>query len=66
MSAKGITEAEIALIKAMLARGKGAGFTAQKILSYFSRPERTINVARLYEIRDGTTKSEMALVAPTF
>jgi len=53
MSAKGLTKTEIALIKAMLARGKAAGFTAQKILSYFSRPERTINVARLYEIRDG-------------
>jgi hypothetical protein len=53
MTTKGLTEKEIALIKAMLARGKPAGFTAQKILSYLSRPDRTINVARLYEIRDG-------------
>jgi hypothetical protein len=50
---------EIALIKAMQTRGKRAGFTAQKILSYFSRPERTINVARLYEIRDRTRGADI-------
>jgi hypothetical protein len=54
MSSKGLTEKEIALIKAMQRLGKPSGFTAQKMLTYFSRPERTINVARLYEIRDGT------------
>jgi hypothetical protein len=59
MNGKGLTRKEIALIKAMQARGKRAGFTAQKILSYFSRPERTINVARLYEIRDGTRGLEI-------
>lgn len=52
MNGKGLTDREIALIKTVQARGKSAGFTAQKILSYFSRPERTINVARLYEIHD--------------
>ena len=54
MSSKGLTEKEIALIKAMQRLGKWSGFTAQRILTYFSRPERTINVARLYEVRDGT------------
>ena len=54
MNGRGLTRQEIALIKAMQARGKRAGFTSQKILTYFSRPERTINVARLYEIRDRT------------
>lgn len=41
---------EVALIKAMLAL---PGFNGQRILSYFSRPERTINIARIYEIRSG-------------
>ena len=59
MSGKGLTNKEIALIKAMQARGKRAGFTAQKILSYFSRPERTINVARLYEVGDGSRGAEI-------
>jgi hypothetical protein len=59
MNGRGLTNREIALIKSMQARGKRAGFTAQKILSYFSRPERTINVARLYEIRDGTRGTEI-------
>jgi hypothetical protein len=54
MSSKRLTEKEIALVKAMQRLGKSSGFTAQKMLTYFSRPERTINVARLYEIRDGT------------
>ncbi len=49
MSGKRLAGWEIALIKAM----QRAGFTAQKVLSYFSHPERTINVARIYEIRDG-------------
>lgn len=59
MNGRGLINREIALIKAMQAHGKRAGFTAQKILSYFSRPERTINVARLYEIRDGTRGAEI-------
>jgi len=59
MSGMGLTRKEIALVKAMQARGKRSGFTAQKILSYFSRPERTINVARLYEVRDGTRGADI-------
>lgn len=54
MSNRGLTDNEIALIKTMQQLGKPSGFTAKKILTYFSRPNRTINVARLYEIRDGT------------
>lgn len=56
---EGLSDDEIALIKAMHARGKEAGFTSQKILSYFSRPERTVNVARIYEIRDGLRGPEI-------
>lgn len=39
---------EIAIVKAMLARG---GYNDQDILSYFTRPTRTINHARIQEIR---------------
>jgi hypothetical protein len=42
---------EIALIKAMLAR---AGYNDQDILAYFTRPTRSINHARISEIRTGT------------
>jgi hypothetical protein len=41
---------EIALIKAMLARG---GYNDQDILAYFTRPTRSINHARILEIRTG-------------
>ena len=41
---------EIALIKAMLARG---GNNDQDILAYFTRPTRSINHARILEIRTG-------------
>ena len=41
-------EAEI--IKAMLARG---GFSNQKIVAYFSRPTRSINQARVVDIKNG-------------
>jgi len=41
---------EIALIKAMLARG---GYNDQDILAYFTRPTRSINHARISEIRTG-------------
>ncbi|CAA2145612.1 DUF3644 domain-containing protein [Methylobacterium bullatum] len=41
---------EIALVKAMLARK----FVPQDIQAYFSRPTRSINHARISEIRDGT------------
>lgn len=42
---------EIALIKAMLNRG---GYNDQDILAYFTRPTRSINHARISEIRTGT------------
>ena len=42
---------DIALIKAMLARG---GYNDQDILAYFTRPTRSINHARILEIRTGT------------
>ena len=61
----GLNDDEIALIKAMLARGKEKGFTAQKILSYLSTPERTVNVARLYEIRDGKRGAEIISASDT-
>ena len=41
---------EVALIKAMLNRG---GYSDQGILAYFTRPTRSINHARISEIRTG-------------
>jgi len=41
---------EIGLIKAMLARG---GYNDQDILAHFTRPTRSINHARIAEIRNG-------------
>jgi len=41
---------EIALIKAMISSGK---YNDQTILSYFTRPSRSINHARISEIRNG-------------
>lgn len=40
---------EVALVKTMLARK----FVPQDIQAYFSRPTRSINHARISEIRDG-------------
>lgn len=42
---------EIAIVKAMIGRG---GYQDQDIQAYFTRPTRTINHARIKEIRDGT------------
>jgi len=42
---------EIALVKAMLKKG---GYNDQDILAYFTRPSRSINHARVSEIRRGT------------
>lgn len=42
---------EVALVKAMLAEGQ---HNDQDILAYFTRPTRSINHARISEIRDGT------------
>jgi hypothetical protein len=41
---------EVAMIKAMLARG---GYNDQDILAYFTRPTRSINHARIADIRTG-------------
>jgi hypothetical protein len=41
---------EVALVKTMLARN----YIPQDIQAYFSRPTRSINHARILEIRDGT------------
>jgi hypothetical protein len=41
---------EVAIVKAMLARK----YVPQDIQAYFSRPTRSINHARISEIRDGT------------
>src|SRR3954463_14261869 len=43
---------EIPLIKAMLDRG---GYNDQDILAYFTRPTRSINHARISDIRTETT-----------
>jgi len=48
-----LSEKEIALIKAMQKLGKNHGFHNQEILSYFSRPGRSVNPARIREIQDG-------------
>jgi len=42
---------EVAIVKAMLAQG---GYQDQDIQSYFTRPTRTVNHARIKEIRDET------------
>lgn len=42
---------EVAIVKAMIGRG---GYQDQDIQAYFTRPTRTINHARIKEIRDGT------------
>jgi hypothetical protein len=42
---------KIAIVKAMFARG---GYQDHDIQAYFTRPTRTINHARIKEIRDGT------------
>ncbi|CAN5413503.1 hypothetical protein BH10PSE4_BH10PSE4_39950 [soil metagenome] len=41
---------EVSLVKAMIAKG----YVPQDIQAYFSRPTRSINHARISEIRDGT------------
>ena len=41
---------EVAIVKAMLAQK----YVPQDIQAYFSRPKRSINHARISEIRDGT------------
>ena len=47
---------EVALIKAMLI---GGGYNDQDILAYFTRPTRSINHARISEIRSGAKFGEL-------
>jgi hypothetical protein len=47
---------EVRLVKAMLEKGDN---NDQTILAYFTRPSRTINHARIKEIRDGTKHSSI-------
>jgi hypothetical protein len=61
----GLSTREIALIKAMLGLGKKAGFHSGRIQSYFSRPDRNVNPARIYEIRDGTLRPDIAPASET-
>ena len=46
----GLTKSEVALVKAMQAEGSRTG---QEILAYFSRPQRSINPARINEVKRG-------------
>jgi len=52
---------EAALIKAML---EGKSFNRDQIISYFTRPDRTINPARINEIGDGTIYAEVEPATP--
>jgi hypothetical protein len=61
----GLTEREIALIKAMLLLGKNSGFHSGRIQSYFSRPDRNVNPARIYEIRDGKLGADIPPASET-
>lgn len=54
--AKSLEEWEVSIIKAM----QGNGYSQQDILSYFTRPGRSINIARLYEIKDGESFSQIS------
>lgn len=45
-----LTRREVALVKALIARG---GLNDQEIQAYFTRPGRTINHARVLEVRTG-------------
>ncbi|EME67981.1 putative transcriptional regulator [Paramagnetospirillum caucaseum] len=62
--AKGIRNIEAweaALIKAMLAAG---GMTKDQIVSYFTRPDRTVNPFRLAEIEKGESHSDVEAATP--
>lgn len=52
---------EAALIKAMLA---DETMTKDQILAYFSRPDRTVNPHRIYEIRDGKAFGDLPPATP--
>lgn len=52
-----LEEWEVALVKAMLATGK---YNRQEILTYFSRPERPINLGRISEIANKKRHEKVA------
>jgi len=56
-----ISKAEISLIKGMLRMG----YKAALIQAYFTSPDRLVNPARLYEIRDGEYKGSKNIQAAT-
>ena len=53
---------EVALVKAMLA--KGTFGNDQDILAYFTRPTRSINHARICDIRDGRMHAKAKPATP--
>lgn len=55
--ARNIEDWEAALIKAML---DDNSFTGDQIISYFSRPDRTVNTYRVAEIRKGKIHKEVS------
>lgn len=59
MPKRSITDAEIALIKAMLARG----FKNKDIQFRFNRPDRPVNSGRITGIRDGTYANSVTIPA---
>ena len=52
---------EVAIVKAMLERG---GYNDQDIQAYFTRPSRSINHARILEIRKGNKHKAAKAVTP--
>ena len=49
----------------MLRLGRKAGFHSGKIQSYFSRPDRNVNPARIYEIMDGKLGADIPPASET-
>ena len=59
-----LDDAEVSLIKAMVGSGRFA--TDQDILAHFTRPGRTINHARIVEIREAMRGEPMSRAARRF
>lgn len=55
-----LTVLEVGLVKAMLAEGD---LNDQAILAYFTRPGRTVNHARVAEIRDGKRHTDVPVAS---
>lgn len=60
MAKRGLSDAEIAVIKAMLLKG----MHAQDICGYMFRPNRSLNPAGVYEIKSGKYGNEIAPLNP--